>query len=323
MPARIAVEEALCLARQERRRLWSTLEQLSHGRDLSAMSPDDLVVLAAAVPSALTPQLLRAIHRYRTGALGSDVLLVRGLVPEDARFGPTPADSVAPLAGPAAQQAALLLLGIMLLLGEPFNFRSLYQGRLVQHVVPVPRMEFTQTGESSSGVLDWHVEDGFRDDRCDYFGLLCIRGNAAAVTQFAAARDLDLSREVRAVLGMPRFTMQPDTAHVLPDITPTTTQVLSGPPDRPELCYDAHYLAPEDGDAAGSEALVKLRRVLDDARFGHVLASGDLLVIDNRRVVHCRTPFPPRYDGSDRWLMRTMVCACLPSYRRRTGRIIT
>jgi alpha-ketoglutarate-dependent taurine dioxygenase len=34
---------------------------------------------------------------------------------------------------------------------------------------------------------------------------------------------------------------------------------------------------------------------------------GDLLCIDNRRTVHGRTSFTPRYDGFDRWLQRSFV----------------
>ena len=44
---------------------------------------------------------------------------------------------------------------------------------------------------------------------------------------------------------------------------------------------------------------------------------GDLLVVDNRRVAHARSPFRPRFDGADRWLLRVMVCSSLPRHRRR------
>jgi alpha-ketoglutarate-dependent taurine dioxygenase len=44
-----------------------------------------------------------------------------------------------------------------------------------------------------------------------------------------------------------------------------------------------------------------------------VLADGDLLVIDNDRAVHGRTPFIPRYDGTDRWLKRALVVTSLPT----------
>ena len=38
-----------------------------------------------------------------------------------------------------------------------------------------------------------------------------------------------------------------------------------------------------------------------------ILESGDLLVVDNRKSVHGRTPFKARYDGFDRWLQRLYV----------------
>jgi L-asparagine oxygenase len=37
------------------------------------------------------------------------------------------------------------------------------------------------------------------------------------------------------------------------------------------------------------------------------LEPGDLLVIDNNRAVHGRTRFTPRYDGLDRWLLRSFI----------------
>jgi hypothetical protein len=42
------------------------------------------------------------------------------------------------------------------------------------------------------------------------------------------------------------------------------------------------------------------------------LGTNDLLIIDNKRVVHGRTPFSARYDGSDRWIKRALVSNHLP-----------
>ena len=50
---------------------------------------------------------------------------------------------------------------------------------------------------------------------------------------------------------------------------------------------------------------------------------GDLLVVDNSRCVHGRSPFTARFDGSDRWLQRAFVVASLaPSAADREGRTI-
>ncbi|MDW5328861.1 TauD/TfdA family dioxygenase [Plantactinospora sp. KLBMP9567] len=299
--------------------MWRAGDEVLRATDLVRSDPDEMMAAATAVAAAIPSALVRAVHAYRSRAEHGDVLLVRGVLPET-NFGTNPSASAAPLAGHAVQRAALQLLGITMLLGEPFNFRTLYEGKLVQHVVPAPNMEFTQTSESSSGMLDWHVEDGFSPDRCDYFGLLCLRGAEAAVTRYAAARDVVLDDRTRRILSEPRFEMAPDSAHVLDDGSPCRTPVLFGAPHAPEICYDDHYLTALDGE--GKEALRELRTQLDAVHHGHVLRPGDLLVIDNRRVVHSRTPFAARHDGTDRWLLRTMVCASLPRFRAHGRRII-
>ena len=61
--------------------------------------------------------------------------------------------------------------------------------------------------------------------------------------------------------------------------------------------------------------------VLIDA--SNVGEAGDLLVIDNALVVHGRSPFPARYDGTDRWLQRAFVVADLSAIDQRDGRVLT
>lgn len=322
MAVDLAAGAALQLGPTESARAWDGVRALLGPVDLARCSEEEMVELAAAVPGRLPDGLLRAVHAYRCRADSGDVLLVRGLLPSGARPGPTPPASAAALDGADVQVAALLLLGVALLLGEPFAYRTLYRGQLVQNVVPVPGMEHTQTGESSRGSLDWHVEDGFSPDRCDYFGLLCLTGDSEAATEHASARDLRLSDEDRDVLRAPRFEMLPDSAHVLAEVRPVRTAVLTGPRHVEELCFDAHYLRPAGDDAEAAAALVRLRSELDRVRASVVLDRGDLLLLDNRRIAHARSPFRARHDGSDRWLLRTMICSSLPRYRRLGTRVI-
>src|SRR5262249_56017462 len=58
---------------------------------------------------------------------------------------------------------------------------------------------------------------------------------------------------------------------------------------------------------AGAVALEALGALLFRALVGVVLRPGDLLIVDNRKAVHGRTGFRPRYDGTDRWLRRCFV----------------
>jgi L-asparagine oxygenase len=303
--------------------LWDAIGHAIGDRDFEALTPDELVDLAQAVPPLLPPELCRRIIEFRRRAPGGDVLLLRGLMPSHVTFPATVTAPSAPPSGPA-QRAALLLVGIAGMLGEPFNYRGNYGGRLVQNLVPVRAMEFTQTGRSSSVMLDWHVEDGFREDRCDYVGLICLRGDPAAASQYAQVKDLQLPPALAATLREQRFHTWPAPADDLPDDLPKRrVAVLTGPAAAPEIVYDTHHIAPiDDSDTEAAAALRALHTRLDEVRMSHVMSSGDLLIFDNKRVVHSRTPFTARFDGTDRWLMRTMVCGSTSTFRTWGDRIV-
>lgn len=305
----------------EAEKLWNAVSELVGGT-YETLTADDIADLALGVPPLLPPELRRRIREFKLFAPAGDVLLLRGLIPESVRLPPTVERPYASYEG-EAQTAAVLLAGVMSLFGEPFNYTSLYKGRLVQSMVPVPSMEFTQTSQSSAGMLDWHVEDGYRADRCDFVGLLCLRGDPTSASQYAQAKDLELSPEVRATLRQKRFHVKPDPAHTLPeDSERRQVRVLSGSDEAPEIVYDTHHIGPiDDDDVEAAAALRELHASLDKAHISHVMSRGDLLVFDNKRVVHARTPFVARFDGTDRWLMRVMVCANAVTFRRWGGRI--
>jgi L-asparagine oxygenase len=303
-------------------RCWSQLLLLA-ATMTPAIEDEALLPVAARAVTLLSERVVTEIigFRWRTGP--RETLLLRGLIPPDADFGPTPSSAAPQIGGVEVKAATVCLLGVALLLGEPYGFRTFYDGRLVQHVVPVRGMESTQTGESSKTMLDWHVEDGFTEARCHYFMLLCLRGDSSAATLVAPAADLNLAPSVVRTLREPRFVLRPDSAHGAVAAPLTPMSVLTGPVDAPEIAYDAHYLSPaspEDGVAG--HALERLRAALDASRRSVTLEAGDLLVVDNRRAVHARSPFEPSNDGSDRWLLRTMIWSSLPEFQRRPGRVV-
>lgn len=302
--------------------LWDSLGSLAE-RYNDTTTPDEFVDLALDVPKSLPSELYRSITTFRRYAPDGDVLLLRGLLPNHVTPPATVRSSSALPSEDVVKRAALLLVGVMTLFGEPFNYSSLWEGRLVQNLIPVEGREFYQTSQSSRGMLDWHVEDGFREDRCDYAGLLCIRGDPAGISQYAQARDLRLSPELEAVLRESRFQVRPDPAHELPgEVEPRRLPVLTGPDWAPEIVYDTHHIEPiEASDAAAIDALKKLHLSLDEIRGSHAMTMGDMLIFDNKRVVHSRTPFTARFDGSDRWLIRTMVCGSTVTFRRWGDRI--
>lgn len=301
--------------------LWAEIGRLIDSRDLDTLTPDEFVDLALEANTVLPAELRRRVIEYRRYAPEGDVVLLRGLLPRNVTFPPTAEAPWARTTG-TAQQAALLLTSVTVMLGEPFTYSSLYEGRIVQNMVPVQGMEYTQTSQSSTGILDWHCEDSFREDRCDYAGLICLRGDPSAASMYAAVNAVDLAPELVATLRQPRYRVIPDPAHVLPDAPVRRASILSGSEASPEIAYDTHHIAPiDDADTEAVHALRELGAGLDKVAISHVMEPGDLLIFDNKRVVHARTPFAARFDGTDRWLMRSMICGSALTYRRWGTRI--
>ena len=98
--------------------------------------------------------------------------------------------------------------------------------------------------------------------------------------------------------------------------------ILTGDGEHLTFTYDEDLMV--GTDAGAQAALDRLGAVVRDRASSMVLEAGDLLVVDNDRVVHGRTSFAARFDGTDRWLQRAFVVTDLaPSSTERAGRIIT
>jgi hypothetical protein len=156
--------------------------------------------------------------------------------------------------------------------------------------------------------------------------LLCLRGDDAAATLLCSVADClpHLDAQTIAILHEPRFRTRPDESF----LEPGTVGALGAPmailegAGTPTFTYDEDLMVGIDPGAQA--ALDQLRAVVRDHASSIVLHAGDLLVVDNHRVVHGRTSFAARFDGTDRWLQRAFVVPDLaPSADERTGRIIT
>jgi L-asparagine oxygenase len=313
-------DEVVCVQESDALRLWQFAQQLASGHQIERLDAEQLAEFGTVVAAMLPEAVLRCAHRFRSRGNKHDVLLLRGILPASYGLGPTPCSATSPRHG-AANLCALCLLAVMNMFGEPFTFRDLYDGRLVQDVVAAEGKESAQTSEGSDCFLEWHVEDAFSSDRCDYFGLLCLRGDPAAATILAPARALVLPDEAREVLMQPRYAVLPDVAHCENPEPQTGVAVLTGTREAPEIRFDPVYMVPADpADDEARSAFECLTEAVNAAAVGYVLQPGDLLVVDNRRVAHARSPFVPRFDGSGRWLLRAMVCSSLPRHRRRGAR---
>ncbi len=249
------------------------------------------------------------------------VLLVRGL--DVGAVPATPADP-ATAAGRHPRTEALVLEAARRL-GEPVGYRPEQGGALVQNLLPTPAGADHQTSTSSAVTLAFHTETAFHPHRPDLLVLLCLRGDPAASTTWCTVDDAvsGLPAGSVEVLSQPRFRCGVDESFTdgRPAGLGPAAPILRAVPGGLEWTFDDDLMVGTDVEAEG--ALRALARSVGAHQRSVVLGAGDLLVIDNRLVVHGRSPFPARYDGTDRWLQRALVLRDLESVLERDGRILT
>jgi L-asparagine oxygenase len=205
---------------------------------------------------------------------------------------------------------------IAAVLGDQCGYAPELGGAIMQDIVPVPGHEDAQRSTGSTAALDIHTELAFAPDgaRADYVAVLCLRGDhdrAAGTT--VSPVDASLARlpePVTAVLREPRFRTSVDQSFLAglgaaEPIWVGPIRVLSGPAGRSRVRAD--FAETEGLDRQAARALAALRAAAEAAAVTVVLEPGDLLLFENDRAFHGRTAFSPRWDGTDRWLLRTSI----------------
>lgn len=251
----------------------------------------------------------------------SGALLVKGI--PVGRLPLTPPTPTAPTGKDRTSEFALLTVARRL--GQPVGYQPEHGGDLVQNLVPVRGTETHQVSTSSRVALMFHTEAAFHPHRPRYLLLLCLRGDPTAVTTLASIHEVvdQLPADVVDILFEPRFRTAVDESylHGRLDALGAPMPVLAGARSKPSMVFDADLMVGTDG--AADEALQVLGRAVSANHTGVALEPGDLLVIDNTVAVHGRTPYRPRFDGTDRWLQRAFVASDLaPSAADREGRVI-
>jgi len=217
------------------------------------------------------------------------------------------------------------LLTVARRLGQPVGYLPEHGGDLIQNLVPTQANADRQVSTSSKVQLMFHTEAAFHPHRPRYLLLLCLRGDASAVTTLSSIFEVLplLPEGVVNTLFQPRFRTAVDESYLngRANVLGVPMPVLSGARQRPTMVFDADLMV--GTDEAADQALQALSAAVERHHTGLALQAGDLLVVDNNVAVHGRTPYEPRFDGHDRWLQRSMVVTDLSrSADERNGRVI-
>ncbi|PHM72133.1 TauD/TfdA family dioxygenase [Xenorhabdus kozodoii] len=258
----------------------------------------------------LNQELIESLYNFKNHGNDYGVLLLKGLNFDDV-LPPTPSHALNyPDRGNFYGELWLAMVSEFL--GYAVGYSQEKNGNIFQNLVPNIKKEFLLSSESSKKELDFHTEIAFHPLMCDYVLLYCLRQDheKSARTFIASAKMMlrDLSfREIR-LLFEPLFITGIDYSYGSPNGVKGNgpmTSILYGNPNDPYMIYDLDLMKGLNSEA--EFVLDKLKKIANKHKYWVALEAGDLLIIDNNRCVHGRSEFIPRYDGYDRWLLRTCV----------------
>lgn len=267
--------------------------------------------------------------------------LVSGLPVDDAKIGPTPPHWKNRPVPTTTQREDFFFFLCASLLGDPIGWATQQDGYIMHDILPIKGNEHEQLGTGSADLLAWHTEDAFHPYRTDYLGLMCLRNADNVPTTYATIDQTQLDEATARILLEPRFVIRPDESHLEKNRSgaqrdlgaseellrrsydrinrmnsaPEKLAVLFGDPQSPYVRLDPYFMDRIADDPMAMAALDKLVAAMDEQISGVALQPGDILFIDNYRVVHGRAPFKARYDGTDRWLRRLNIARDLRKSR--------
>jgi len=197
-------------------------------------------------------------------------------------------------------------------LGEMVAYEAEGYGRLFQDMVPNQQLSQTQTSLSSNVELEIHTEQAFSSLKPDYLSLACLRGDQNAKTYVFHKNTLleNLSEEKIEMLYKPLWKIGVDMSFKMNNSVNFLEGNVRGPIsilDKETGAFvfdqDLMYGIIEEAENLKKEIIEIYRRKKSEI----VLEEGDIVILDNRCVVHGRSPFTPKYDGSDRFIVRSFI----------------
>lgn len=281
----------------------------------------DQLLSASIRHGGLSQAQMAQILDFKLFGNAKGFLLLEGT--EIGEIPPTPASRHA-LDKPDTRSERLLLQATALL-GEPIGYVQESGGAIVNNFFPLQNQSRAATSDSFDTELDLHTENAFHAIQPDYLLLLCLRQDPAAeaITYIASAERIleRLSYEDQVFFLNEPYNFLSDYGpcekNQRIDIDKHQT-VLYGDPDAPFLRFDPQFMVAYSDRA--QHALDRLRTIAWDVVEPVRMRRGDLLVIDNRRTAHARSPFTAHFDGNDRWMQRTFASCNQRFYTERLGK---
>ena len=195
-------------------------------------------------------------------------------------------------------------------LGEMIAYEAEGNGYLFQNITPSKNMINLQTSVGSNIELEIHTEQAFSPLRPDFLSLACLKGDPNAWTYILPVNILlqNLSTDEIELLWKPLWNIGIDLSFKIsgkPDEIRGPISILQGNPNYPILVFDQDLMTGITEEA--QQIIYRIIDIYKRFRIQICLQAGDILILDNRFVVHGRSPFSPKFDGNDRFLIRAFA----------------
>jgi L-asparagine oxygenase len=272
-------------------------------------SPELFCRQAHRAARRLPDRLTELLHDFASKGTDSGTMLLDGLSIEDVP--PTPPDNRSHLGERTMLARAQAIVNHAC--GQMVAYEAEGYGCLYQDMVPNRAMATTQTSMGSRVELELHTEQAFSALRPDVLSLACLRGNPEAKTYVLPAHLLmqSLTSFERELLRQKLWTTEVDPSfrleghEFIEGIVRGPLPIVAGAEDDPTVVFDQDLMK---GTTEQAQAMVqRVTEIYQAHRHSHTLTPGQILLVDNVRAVHGRSPFSPAFDEHDRFIIRSFA----------------
>lgn len=263
-----------------------------------------------AVIQILPEDLKSMVRDFSRNVQNEGVLLIKNF-PIDEQLGETPIDTKTPVSKKTYLSESLIC-GVAQLIGEVFGYTNEKQGALVHNICPTIGGKDEVSSEGADLPFPFHVENlNLYPYTPSHLILFCLRSDKEKVATTYALNPQKciqlLDHETLEVLKTNSFIVGGNDSLGIDEAREAIMPVIRGDIRNPEITVEFKDTRPLN--KAAEIALNKLKEVCNnsDEIKAIKLKVGDMLILDNRRVLHSRNKFKASYDGQDRWLQRVYV----------------
>jgi alpha-ketoglutarate-dependent taurine dioxygenase len=198
--------------------------------------------------------------------------------------------------------------------GIPMAYANEKDGELIQTLCPV-RSQIQKASSEGAANLPLHTDNAFHAYPPDYLFLACLKphpeDNALTLISDIRSAVESLNETQRRLLTERHFIIKSPTSfdeEQKSDLQPIIRVNESGVIEA-RVRFDR--VSSENPEATAALNALKLFAERNTKKID--IQPGQILILDNSRILHGRIPFDARLDGNDRWMYRLYTRGDIPS----------